>query len=136
MIKTEVNYYPNLSYQLAWGNRLFEICLLARRKRTATIWFSIQTTLAWTSWSIKFHQFWHELHTFLKHAFYFLQALIPSDRLTLALEPEVASIYIGALNVEKSRDASSSDVTLVKSAPGSRFMVVDIGGIFTLMFYL
>ncbi|VDI26127.1 Hypothetical predicted protein [Mytilus galloprovincialis] len=56
------------------------------------------------------------------------EASIPSDRLTLALEPEVASIYIGALNVEKSRDASSSDVTLVKSAPGARFMVVDIGG--------
>lgn len=54
--------------------------------------------------------------------------------MTLALEPEVASIYIGALNVEKSRDASSSDVTLVKSAPGARFMVVDIGGIVTLIF--
>ncbi|CAC5360453.1 unnamed protein product [Mytilus coruscus] len=56
------------------------------------------------------------------------EASIPSNRLTLALEPEVASIYIGALNVEKSQGPSDSDVTLVKSAPGSRFMVVDIGG--------
>ncbi|XP_071125381.1 uncharacterized protein [Mytilus edulis] len=52
------------------------------------------------------------------------KASIPADKLTLALEPEVASIYIGAQNLEKSKGGSE----LVKSAPGSRFMVVDIGG--------
>ena len=54
---------------------------------------------------------------------FFLQAFISPKRLTLALEPEVASVFIGDLDVQKTGSGKLS-----KWNPGSRFMVVDIGG--------
>lgn len=39
------------------------------------------------------------------------------------MEPEVASVYIGSQTMEKTNDSSGA-----KSSLGSKFMVVDVGG--------
>lgn len=49
------------------------------------------------------------------------------DKLTIALEPEAASIYCHHLPVEKSRNEKS----LSKFGAGTRYIVVDAGGKYT-----
>lgn len=56
---------------------------------------------------------------------YFLQAGIKKDDLTLALEPEAASVYCQYLNSVK-EDTLSPSLGVVK--PGTKYMVIDLGG--------
>lgn len=55
----------------------------------------------------------------------FLQAGIKKDDLTLALEPEAASVYCQYLNSVK-EDTLSPSLGVVK--PGTKYMVIDLGG--------
>nr|XP_022310816.1 heat shock 70 kDa protein 12A-like isoform X2 [Crassostrea virginica] len=53
-----------------------------------------------------------------------VQAGIDNAQLTLALEPEAASIYCQRESLENMRVGRQSEITI----PGTRYMVVDIGG--------
>ncbi|XP_053399659.1 heat shock 70 kDa protein 12A-like [Mercenaria mercenaria] len=53
------------------------------------------------------------------------QAGIPEDMLTIALEPEAASLYCRHLPVEK---CGSDKTSLAKFGPGKRYLVLDAGG--------
>ena len=63
---------------------------------------------------------------------YILQAGIDSDKLTIALEPEAAAIYVKHLPVERRLDGEAGDV-FKTFAPGSKYIVVDAGGMRTHM---
>ncbi|XP_033750848.1 heat shock 70 kDa protein 12A-like [Pecten maximus] len=56
-----------------------------------------------------------------------LEASIPSDCLTLALEPEAASLFCKSLPHGTLRD-SKDQLVLGAFQPGSRYMIVDMGG--------
>ncbi|XP_071125378.1 heat shock 70 kDa protein 12A-like [Mytilus edulis] len=52
---------------------------------------------------------------------------IPTEQLTLALEPEAASVFIKHMNVNVQR-AQDEGPTLSPYDPGTRYMVLDLGG--------
>lgn len=54
------------------------------------------------------------------------QAGIKTDQLSIALEPEAASIYCQHLNIEKSQEFGQ--VTLKRTKAGTQYMVLDLGG--------
>jgi hypothetical protein len=53
--------------------------------------------------------------------------------LTIALEPEAASLYCRHLPVEK---CGSGKTSLATFGPGKRYLVLDAGGIFPIYFHL
>jgi len=55
----------------------------------------------------------------------FIQAGISNDQLTLAYEPEVAAIYCKEVKIAQ---ASETQKELKGFSPGSRYMVIDLGG--------
>lgn len=55
------------------------------------------------------------------------KAGIPSDQLTLEIEPEAAAVYCKELASVKAKEAGQEDVMKVFE-PGSQFMVLDLGG--------
>jgi len=62
----------------------------------------------------------------LENVFTPLQAGIPSKHLTIALEPEAASLFCQYLPVEKFSVRGASGFGDAK--PGTTYMVVDLGG--------
>ena len=56
-----------------------------------------------------------------------LQAGIDSDKLTIALEPEAAAIYVKHLPVDRRSKGKAGDVFKTFS-PGSEYIVVNAGG--------
>lgn len=64
----------------------------------------------------------------IKIGYYILQAGIDSSRLIVALEPEAAAVFLKHLPVDKTREGNADDM-LQTFAPGSKYMVVDAGGI-------
>jgi hypothetical protein len=61
-----------------------------------------------------------------------LKAGIPTAQLTLALEPEAASVFVKEMNVK--REISDDRVSLTQYDPGTRYMVLDLGGRYYLNF--
>jgi len=57
-----------------------------------------------------------------------LKAGIPTEQLTLALEPEAASVFVKEMNVK--REISDDGVSLTCYDPGTRYMVLDLGGMY------
>lgn len=57
-----------------------------------------------------------------------LKAGIPTDQLSLAIEPEAASLFCRHLPVEQIRGADG-EASLSCLAPGKRYLVLDAGGI-------
>ena len=55
-----------------------------------------------------------------------LKAGIPTEQLTLALEPEAASVFVEEMNVK--REISDDGVSLAPYDPGTKYMVLDLGG--------
>ena len=55
-----------------------------------------------------------------------LQAGIPSESLTLALEPEAAALFTKEQKL--CRQIKDGKVDMVPFTPGSTFMVIDLGG--------
>lgn len=51
-----------------------------------------------------------------------LQAGIPPSQLMLALEPEVASVFVKEIQIEKQADE------ILKYRPGKKFLIMDLGG--------
>lgn len=56
-----------------------------------------------------------------------VQAGIPPERLLIALEPEIASVYVHWLETDKSESGGYSI-----AAPGTKYLVADIGGSYLL----
>ncbi|XP_053399692.1 heat shock 70 kDa protein 12B-like [Mercenaria mercenaria] len=55
-----------------------------------------------------------------------IEAGIPNDQITLALEPEAASIWCQGIHTEVQRNFDTTDLGI--SAVGTRYMIVDLGG--------
>ncbi|KAK3100078.1 hypothetical protein FSP39_014408 [Pinctada imbricata] len=55
------------------------------------------------------------------------EAGIPSNQLRLALEPEAASVHVKDIPVERSEN-QRGDTSIQPLQPGSRYMVLDLGG--------
>lgn len=55
-----------------------------------------------------------------------MKAGIPTEQLTLALEPEAASVFVKEMNVK--REIIDDVVSLTPYDPGTRYMVLDLGG--------
>uniref|UniRef100_K1RKH3 Heat shock 70 kDa protein 12B n=1 Tax=Magallana gigas TaxID=29159 RepID=K1RKH3_MAGGI len=72
------------------------------------------------------HQNWYFFRRF-KMSLYAIQAGIDSSMLTIALEPEAAALYVKDLPVEK-RICENKSVDFETFAPGSKYIVVDVGG--------
>lgn len=51
-----------------------------------------------------------------------VQAGISQDKLMLALEPEVAAVFVKEIQIERQADELS------KYRPGKKFLVMDLGG--------
>lgn len=60
---------------------------------------------------------------------FYTQAGIPKSHLTIALEPEAASIYCQRVSHNVLLSGTNNDL----SVPGKRYLVADIGGTETLM---
>ncbi|XP_053400742.1 heat shock 70 kDa protein 12A-like [Mercenaria mercenaria] len=85
-------------------------------------------------WVITVPAIWqYSAKQFMKEAS--LKAGIPADQFTFALEPEAAAIY--CKQYEASRCVDEDGTTTIKSfAPGSQFMVLDLGGMTFLHFLI
>lgn len=62
------------------------------------------------------------------------QAGIDTEMLTVALEPEVAALYVKHLPVDKRIDGKEGDEFQTFS-PGSTYIVVDAGGLFWYQYF-
>ncbi|KAL4230424.1 Heat shock 70 kDa protein 12A [Mactra antiquata] len=56
------------------------------------------------------------------------EAGIAGDHLTIALEPEAASLYCRHLPIEKSEKSGPEKISLSSFGPGKRYLVLDAGG--------
>lgn len=64
-----------------------------------------------------------------KYMFLISQAGISTDKLTIALEPEAASIFCRHLSVETT--VSGGNISIAKMSVGTRYMILDAGGRYT-----
>jgi hypothetical protein len=74
---------------------------------------------------IEFEDAWIQITTF---PLLFIQAKIRGDCLTIALEPEAASIYCKHLPITQIQSVGKKDFGIFH--PGSRYLVLDAGGLF------
>ena len=82
--------------------------------------------------SLSFQEFCLHFHNFNfnPNACFYLKAGISGDKLTIALEPEAASLYCRHLPVEK---CGKDKASLSTFGPGKRYLVLDAGGIFNML---